>query len=221
MSSALIILFVFIVVFFATFVLTSALNFKKRFKEDYDMRNMFPYEFNYQGQFKDNLIGNLSIIFMAVAGIVFYSLSYKYTQYGMIMTLLICGVVASIAMPFITLLPIKFLKWHSIADALFFITTLFGGAAIGLANLLIFRDNQEAIYLVIAILGFVVAVFDLLLVLNPKVSKWANLEKVDNGNGNFSYQRPKLFPLAYTEWLYYLSYVLVTALALFTYIVIK
>ena len=221
MNSLLIVLFILATVFFVTFVFVSANNYKKRFEVDYNMKNMFPYEFNYQGTFKDNFVGNLALLFTSVTGIIFYSLFYKYAYNGMVMVLLICGVISSVIIPFITLLPIKFLKWHFVIDALFFISVLFTYLGIALANLMIFRDNSGVLYLILAIFGFLLSAFDLILIINPKLSKWANLEKVDNGNGNFSYQRPKFFPLAFTEWLFYLSYIFAIALSLFTYLIIK
>ena len=74
MNSLLIVLFILATVFFGTFVFVSANNYKKRFEVDYNMKNMFPYEFNYQGTFKDNFVGNLALLFTSVTGIIFYSL---------------------------------------------------------------------------------------------------------------------------------------------------
>ena len=40
----------------------------------YDLRNHYPYELNYEGEFKDNLTGNVAIILSAAFSIAFYTL---------------------------------------------------------------------------------------------------------------------------------------------------
>jgi hypothetical protein len=44
-------------------------------------------------------------------------------------------------------------------------------------------------------------VFQLILLLNPKLTNWALLEKMESGNEKPLYRRPTYFVMAYTQWL--------------------
>ncbi len=44
-------------------------------------------------------------------------------------------------------------------------------------------------------------VFQLILLLNPKLTDWALLEKMESGNEKPLYRRPTFFVMAYTQWL--------------------
>ena len=55
--------------------------------------------------------------------------------------------------------------------------------------------------LILAIVSGLFAVGMLLLIINPRLKSWASLEAVDNGDGEKTYTRGKVFVLALTEWI--------------------
>lgn len=88
---------------------------------------------------------------------------------------------------------------------------MFYGAFIAIRNgtagfilLSISRKTLEAtsiLALVFAILSFIFAGLALLPLLNPKLSNYAKLDQVIEKDGTVSYQRPKYFVMAFSEWL--------------------
>ena len=61
-------------------------------------------------------------------------------------------------------------------------------------------DMGSAVALVMAILGSLLTIGTLVITLNPKLKNWAQLVKIEDGEVA-AYKRPKIFPLAFSEWL--------------------
>jgi len=61
-------------------------------------------------------------------------------------------------------------------------------------------DKGSVLTLVMAILAGLLTIGTLLITLNPKLKNWAQLVKSQNGE-EVVYSRPKIFPLAFSEWL--------------------
>ena len=61
-------------------------------------------------------------------------------------------------------------------------------------------DMGSALALVMAILGGLLTIGTLVITLNPKLKNWAQLVKIQDGEVA-AYKRPKIFPLAFSEWL--------------------
>ncbi len=62
-------------------------------------------------------------------------------------------------------------------------------------------ENTSILSLTFAVLSFVFAALALLPLLNPKLSNYAKLDRVIEKDGTASYQRPKYFVMAFSEWL--------------------
>ena len=61
-------------------------------------------------------------------------------------------------------------------------------------------DKGSPLALAMAIIAGLLAIGTLVITLNPKLKNWAQLIKVENGE-EVTYKRPKIFPLAFSEWL--------------------
>ena len=61
-------------------------------------------------------------------------------------------------------------------------------------------DKGSILTLVMAILAGLLTIGTLLITLNPKLKNWAQLVKSQDGE-EVVYSRPKIFPLAFSEWL--------------------
>lgn len=60
--------------------------------------------------------------------------------------------------------------------------------------------KTHVLTLVMAILSGLLAIFALIITLNPKLKNWAQLVKIQDGE-EAKYRRPKIFWLAFSEWL--------------------
>ena len=84
--------------------------------------------------------------------------------------------------------------------------TLLANALSTLLSIVVYKtyldmgDSHNA-SLALAIVAGVIAVGMLLLIINPRLKSWALLEAVDNGDGEKTYTRGKVFVLALSEWI--------------------
>lgn len=62
-------------------------------------------------------------------------------------------------------------------------------------------ENTSILSLTFAVLSFVFAALALLPLLNPKLSNYAKMDRIIEKDGTVSYQRPKYFVMAFSEWL--------------------
>ena len=197
------------IILFLGFILLSFNNYKKRFNVKYNPLNMFPYELNFEASFKDNLIGNIFLFATSLTGIVFHVLIIKSATSGFIIILAVSGILASVLLSIVPLLPLTFLKTHLIVDIALFISVLLSIVSSALCALRYYQvwlDSENNPSLFLMIFYFVFGGIYLLFLFNPKMALWAKLEQVVNSDGTSYYQRPKFFPLAYTEWVTYIFY---------------
>lgn len=104
----------------------------------------------------------------------------------------------------------KFIKVHSIivtiTTALSFLTSamsaLFAFLSFQVNNRFNMGRPSELVFMGIFIM---IALFILILAVNPKLKDWTKLEKVKLPDGTIGYDRPKVFILALSEWLIILS----------------
>lgn len=197
------------IILFLGFILLSFNNYKRRFNVKYNPLNMFPYELNFEASFKENLIGNIFLFATSLTGIVFHVLIIKSATSGFIIILAITGILASVLLSIVPLLPLTFLKTHLIVDIVLFISVLLSIVSSALCALRYYQvwlDSENNPSLFLTIFYFVFGGIYLLFLFNPKIALWAKLEQVVNSDGTSYYQRPKFFPLAYTEWVTYIFY---------------
>ena len=206
---------------FTIFMVFSMLNYKKRYNVTYNLRNMFPYEFNYETTFKDNLIGNIFLVATSVGLVLFYvSFFQSMNNFGLPIITMVAGIVASVMMPFVSFVPIKMIKMHLFVDVVFFIMTFLSIASFGLIMLNEYQVFAQTKSLAMAIVNFVFALGVFLILMNPKLTHWGDLEEVENSDGTKYYKRPKFFVLAFSEWLIMFFMIASTVLGLITFYLI-
>ena len=189
--------------------IVSRITYKDRFKHNYDIRNHFPYEFNYESNFKDNLLGNACFMISAVSLAIFYSTFDMDKNNGLYIAAFICGVLNTISLIMMIFLPLKMLKHHLLLVAMAVTFSFLSPFFIALNGVLSYNAYPDGIKLVPAIIGVVDCLFIVILFINPRLNKWASLEKKENEDGSISYVRPKIFVLAFTEWLLILNNLLI------------
>ena len=195
------------VLFLIIFVLFSILNYKNRFKMNYDLRNHYPYELNYEMKFSDNLVGNLAICLFAISGIAFYTLfDMKYTN-GFLLFDLIAGSIYSLVLIFhllVVLIGVVLSFLIPFSNAM----TLFNA----------YKAKEEVGALVLAIFNVTYCLIIFFMMMNPRLSHWADLKEEKDKDGTIKYVRPKYFILAFIEWGLILSSPLLMVMSLFTQI---
>ena len=193
---------------FACFLIASIFNYKARFKKSYHLRSHFPYELNYHGRYKDNIYGNLIYALFVIAIVVFLIFFNNAYSNGYLIFALIGGAITLVCLSALVYIPIDQLRIHMIVVALAFISSLMFSFAIVLAAYFKYKDNSSVPALVSLIFSSVVTVIYAILILNPKLTHWAEMDDRVNEDGTVSKVRPKYFVLAYSEWALFFLYLL-------------
>ena len=194
------------ILFFFAYFFFSSNNYKRRFKDKYDLRNHFPYEFNYESKFFDNPLGNVSLIMSMLFSIAFYSLTAVYNnKNGLVLFVLISGIIYSILIIVLNFVPIKYLKTFLIISIFLFAASFICPASIALASWDHYRESKNVIALVLLIVAAIVALFNFVLTMNPKLSLNIKMNVATDEKGNEYYVRPKYIMMAFSEWIMFFS----------------
>lgn len=188
------------ILLFVAFIYFSFVNYQKRFNLKYSMRNVFPYELNYKGRFKDNLAGNICLTLSSICLLVFFSTFLKHYDNGFFLASMISGIIFSLATLLIFFIPFELLKFHIILDLALFMGALCVNGTLATGAFFQIYELFNVYSLIAAIITSILTVFVFILIMNPKLSHWADLSPEKNKDGTMSFKRPKYFVLAYSEW---------------------
>lgn len=190
------------IIFFVGYILFSITNYKKRFKNQYDLRNYFPYELNYESKFADNLFGNLSLIMSMAFSLALFALGLSYFKTnGYLLVVMIAGALYSVFVALINFIPLKYLKTHLIFTIILFIVAFLTPGSAGLTAFNIYQQNNEIYPIAVMSVAALVALFVFGLIMNPKLSLNIKMNVATDENGNEYYVRPKYIVMAFTEWM--------------------
>lgn len=201
------IVFLVMLVTLPTVFITYALIVKKEEKEPFSFRSYFSYEF-----FPKDKKNTHYLILRIIEGFAF-SVNVLPGLYGLLslhqwdlnsallfIALFLAGLTFGVGQYLLSVIDLSFAKQHL---SLFFATDasliLFAGMG-GFYFLAVYRNLNELPILILAILLFLVLLFSVAFVLNPKIKDWGKMEKQENEDGSVSYRRPKRFVLPYSEW---------------------
>lgn len=188
-------------IFLVFYVLASRKVYVNRFKKNYDFRNYFPYEFNYESPFSINIIGNIALIMACSASIGLFAMSsVKIFNNGFIIYGLISGIVYSLLIVAINFIPLKTIKLHMVFLAFFILASFATPAAFGLAAFNVYQNTKETYPLVLFIVAAVIALFYFGVGMNPKLTLNIKAEVETDDKGNEVYIRPKFIVIALSEW---------------------
>ena len=160
---------------------------------------MFPYEFNYPHVFKENLYGNLLFGGSCFCIATFYILnpiSSLYSYFSLALSIIITMLFLCLLM-----MPLQFLRTH-IAISTIAMTL---SAALPLFNLLngieqVKISNNKAVCIISIVISGLLALGMIILILNPKMTYKIYYEKEITPEGKEIIKRPKVIPVALSEW---------------------
>jgi len=198
--------------FLGVFLVFSLVSYFDQNKKKYDFRNCFPYEINNYTITRDNVFGRIALIVSAVAIIFFYvtyPMELKGYHLGLAVFVAVLGVVGAVAMLLIIFVPFLNLKLHLATDVVLFASTFMLNIGIAFLALWELRDNTvtavNILKTIAGVIALILSIFLIILVMNSKMKDWTKLEEHASEDGTVTYDRPRWFVLAYTEWIYILA----------------
>lgn len=204
--------------FFIVGNMLSRQNFAKRFGEKYSFKNMFPFEYNFEGKFVDNLLGNFAFIISALMLFAFFFTFDPINKSLFSTIILIAGVVSTVLAFLLMFVPFKFLKIHIALESLFFAVIFILTGSTLLLNLSQYNEFQFINNLIGIIVSGIGCIIILVVIFNPKLSLRIEGEEVKNENGEVILKRPKWILLAFTEWVL-ISTIFINVISVILYIV--
>ncbi|MFA6645077.1 MAG: hypothetical protein WCS76_01780 [Bacilli bacterium] len=183
-------------------------NYQETFKAKFSLLNMFPYELSYHNQ------GMMIIIYRFFLYVyVAFSISpallmiSKYYHFpGYVSYLIMVGilfVISAVSLLTLHIIQAKYVRLHTIVATIFFaVSALTSGAvSIVLINLYISNNYVDIKFLMIGLMEAMLGFATLLIMLNPRLRNWAQMNSTTDEDGTVVIERPRFFVLAFSEWL--------------------
>lgn len=182
--------------------LCGCLGFRKNNKRNFSFLSYFPFEIN-EGNDACSRVSSFAVFLFAFSlalastGMLWNADFRPYLSVGIFMA--IFGVLKAVSLVFLFRVPAYHFKFHCGVSVVYFCLVALTSAFAG-----IFFMNMSKAFeggaLALMILEFFFAIVLVGLVINPKLSKWTELESVGNEDGSVEVRRPKPFVLAFSEW---------------------
>ncbi len=190
------------ILLFISYIFLSTFNYKKRFMNKYDLRNCFPYEFNFESKLTDNLLGNVALIASMFLSMGLFTLGLAFYQNnGYIIAGTIAGIVYSILVLAINFTPLKTLRFHFVMMVILFVAAFFTPMALGLTSFSIYQTTKQIYPIVLMVICFIIGLLMFVIIMNPKLSFNIKMKVAVDEQGNEKYVRPDFITVAFTEWM--------------------
>lgn len=178
-------------------------------KTKFSFTKNFPYEFFENNLSKKNVITKTSLICFACASFApFLSILPKCSMFGdlcgLVIIVSIISIITGIFFVIISLVPVRFASQHILFSTIYLTLMIIFSGCISIISFIIGVNMEATIKIPQIIYGSIsalLAICMLLTILNPKLKKWEKLDCIKQDDGTITYQRPKWFPLAYSEWI--------------------
>ncbi|OQC11392.1 MAG: hypothetical protein BWX74_00197 [Tenericutes bacterium ADurb.Bin087] len=170
-----------------------------RYKQDrkYSFRNELPFELVQGADIKFINYHYVLLFLVTIANLLF---AFKYLQhiYSWYEYLLVGALaLSSIMLYLLFFVKVYEIKKHIIVVIIQALTVVTSYFAFGLYAHISPFGKQNIVF---GIVGYIFAVFGILVLLNPKLSKWPIMDKVLQQDGTVLILRPRYFLLALYEW---------------------
>lgn len=196
------------ILFFGIFIVASRFSYSHRFNTPYSMKNMFPFEVNYEGTFAKNFYGNSAMVLMVFAAIFFFVFFDQKFENGFFITMMIVGIIGVICIGALSFVPMKLYRLHFVFAVLLFGVTLVLSSLIVIAC---FRNWQNYDYkssFIAFLIGSITTLMVFILIMNPKLTKPIKGIEEKQEDGTVIMKRPKIIWLAYSEWLLFFIFLI-------------
>lgn len=202
------------------------INHRETFKEHFSLLNMFPYELSYHNQGQRLLFYRFFLyLYTAFSLTPAMLLISKYLNYPAYLSYLVMigGILVITSISFLTMhiIPAKFIRLHSIVATAYLAGSALGAgaASIFLINLFLGNNQTQPAFLILGVIVAVIGLLILAVMVNPRLRQWAQLETRPSEDGTLVVVRPRLFILAFSEWLVIFLNLFVQILILVAYII--
>ncbi|MDY0345914.1 MAG: hypothetical protein RBR44_05120 [Bacilli bacterium] len=199
---------VILIIAFMGMLLFGFSNYQETFKAKFSILNMFPYELSYHNQGKFLIFYRfflyIYVAFSISPALLMISKYYHFPGYVSYLIMIgILFVIAAITLLTLHIIQAKFVRLHTLLATTFFSVSILASGAVSiiLINLYISNNLVDTKLLLIGIIEAMLGFAVLLIMLNPRLRNWAEMNSKTNEDGTVVIERPRFFILAFSEWL--------------------
>lgn len=201
-----------IALFLISYLLLGSVGYKAKNERKFSFLSMFPYEMvgESQRRFWVPIYVSIGLFVLTFVGGIVLTQTYHWPSYGLrILGAVMAGVylISMSLMVTLLVLPAKFVKAHIKVASGFIASSGLSSVVSGL-TLLKVSSFVEVGPLTVGIILIVIGLAVFAFMLNPKFADWARLDAQIGEDGSTSVVRPRLFILAYAEWVAIISEVI-------------
>ena len=189
------------IVFFSLLIVSSVLIYRRRMQTTYSIKNMFPFEFTYKSDFKNNFYTYMFLLLFVFASMGFFITFDMTYKDGYNIFILISGIACSLLLIVMFIVPLTRLRLHVILAVIFFTLNF---ACAGAVFISAYRSNQEyfsVVKIICLVIGGLILLVQFGSILNPRMTLEIKAEEKVNEQGEKVMVRPKWVVFAFTEWL--------------------
>ena len=152
-------------------------------------------------RFKENIFGNCLLLLSTLALLGCFTTFFFTSTNAFTYVVASVGLFGSFIPAAIVFTPLTAGKKHIIIDCIAFFLAFLTPGLIAIESFRLFNHLNNSVALVAFIISILICLVIFILIMNPKITKWAEMEKHVNEDGSATYQRPKYFVLAFSEWI--------------------
>lgn len=183
-------------------------NYEETFKTKFSVLNMFPYELSYHNQGKTLIFYRfflyIYVAFSLTPSLLMVSKFFQFPGYmSYLIMISIVFVINAVVLLTMHIIQAKFVRLHTLIATTYLALSILGAGAVSIVlfNLYISNNQIDVNYLVLGVLEAVAGFALLVIMLNPRLRNWAEMNTEENDDGTVVITRPKIFILALSEWL--------------------
>ena len=180
-------------------------DYKAANKRNYSMLTMFPFELWSNGTRSSRanrfLVYSYALAEAMVGAFFLITIQYHYSLLPMGIVLLVIEVIRLCALVGVCLIPAYSFKPHLLSFTLLASLSVLS-CAVSVVSFLNLRAFNETLPIVFAVLLGILGGAEIALLFNPRLTRWTDLKSTMEKDGSVTVERPRPFPLAFTEWLF-------------------
>lgn len=171
-------------------------------KERYSFLRNFPFE-----MYRSNMVRLFGYIFLGFSFGPMFVILPLFPDFGdlAILSVFIASFfgLSAVIINVIFSMSTKYVKAHMVAStallAFSFLMVALSSLHLFLTYSVLSKFSKGSLHMALGIFGGLLAIFNLFIIFNPKLKDWSKLEELNKGDEK-AFIRPRLFPLAYSEW---------------------
>jgi hypothetical protein len=208
----------------AILYLVVGIRLNKQEGRGYSILSYYPFELTEGLDYKKSVfmrvLEGLSLLSSLTSIVLFIVLSGQvgWDRLGFLIAIAIFYLGSELSFLFISIVNLYFPKQHLAVYFLFAFSSLCKAGMVGIYLINAYHDTLKVAVIVLASLSFLVGLFDLFAIVNPRLKNWDKMDKDVDASGLVSYKRPKVSALAASEWFLYffnLAVDIIAAIGLF------